>query len=545
MRLRRSLHTLLTTPWGVFLVAAVLHLPAFRYELISDDEAIYDAMAQVVARGGVMYRDTVDHKPPGLVYTYAGVRWLVTHLGGTFPEVLASVHLLGLLFAAATSAVLYAIARRVLEPRLAWLAAILYALVSASNQPPDSLAVNGELLMNLPTVIAVWCAVVADGTSAPEARRGLHQGKRPPATRFLLDVVAGAMCGVAALYKYQAALLGVSFFFLIPWGETTRFVKLLVARGAALAIGLALPFAAAGLYFWEHGALGDAIGWGIEFNRHYLAEGPDLWTAIVRFALQFFGMVVPNFVVWGAGLWGLWVLVRSRGGASAKVTAVTGVTGARAMLVVWTLESLYCVTLGRRFFGHYFLQPELPLALLAAGPVAAAWERRPRLVAWGIGLPVAVFFLVGAVPEVTHKWVYMIDPDYETVGRAVKAETRPDDSIWVWGNVPQIYYAAERMPGVRFTFCNYLTGLSPGTRSEYDPTVDPRKNAVTSAWKLVIEDLDARKPALVLDTAAADMKFYGKFPIASFPPLATYLKAHYRAETSVNGVVFYRRVDAS
>jgi hypothetical protein len=524
MRLRRSL----STPWAAFLVAAALHLPAFRYELISDDEAIYDAMAQVVARGGVMYRDTVDHKPPGLVYTYAAVRWLVTHLGGTFPQVLAGVHLLGLLFAAATSAVLYAIARRVLEPRLAWLPAILYALVSASNQPPDSLAVNGELLMNLPTVIAVWCALVAT--------------ERPAATRFLLDVVAGTMCGVAALYKYQAALLGVSFFFLIPWGETTRFMKLLVARGAALAVGLALPFAAAGFYFWERGALSDAVGWGIEFNRHYLAEGPDLWTAIVRFALQFFGMVVPNFVVWGAGLWGLWVLVRSRG---ANVTGATGVTRARAMLVVWALESLYCVTLGRRFFGHYFLQPELPLALLAAGPVAAAWERRPRLVAWGIGLPVAVFFLVGAVPEVTHKWVYMIDPDYWTVGRAVKAETRPDDSIWVWGNVPQIYYAAERMPGVRFTFCNYLTGLSPGTRSEYDPTVDPRQNAVTSAWNLVIEDLDERKPALVLDTAAADMKFYGKFPVESFPPLAAYLKAHYRAETSVNGVVFYRRVDES
>ena len=44
--------------------------------------------------------------------------------------------------------------------------------------------------------------------------------------------------------------------------------------------------------------------------------------------------------------------------------------------------------------------------------LAAVVDRRPRLVAWGIGLPVAVFFLVGAVPEVTHKWVYMIDPDY-------------------------------------------------------------------------------------------------------------------------------------
>jgi hypothetical protein len=419
---------------------------------------------------------------------------------------------------------------------------VLFALVSTSNQPPDSLAVNGEMLMNLPTVLGVWCAVAACR----------HEGAR----RILLNVIAGAMCGVAALYKYQAALVGLSFFFLIPVRmpirarEAKHVAAQVLARGASLAFGLALPFAATAFYFWKHGALRDAIAWGIEFNQHYLAEGPDLWTAIKRFSLQFFGMVVPNFVVYGAGLFGLWALVKRLASKSDTTLEnatndVTGVTTGRAMLVVWTLESLFCVTLGRRFFGHYFLQPELPLALLAAGPIAALWEKRPRPIAYGIGLPALVFFLVGAVPEVTHRWVYMVDPDYGTVGRAAAAETRPSDSIWVWGNVPQIYYAAERMPGVRFTFCNYLTGLSPGTRSEYDPAVDPRKNAVTSAWSLVIEDLDQRRPTLVLDTAAADMKFYGKFPIASFPVLESYLTSHYRAERTVNGVVFYRRVDST
>jgi hypothetical protein len=546
--LHTKLRNALSRPAGAlaaaFGLSALLHLPGFRYDLISDDEAIYDAMAQVVARGGVMYRDTVDHKPPGLVYTYAAVRWVVDHLGGTFPEVLAGVHLVGLLVAAGTSAVLYAIASYVLDKRLAWIPAVLFALVSTSNQPPDSLAVNGEMLMNLPTVIGVWCALAASR----------HAGGR----HVILNVIAGAMCGVAALYKYQAALVGLSFFFLIPREDVRhpkRLAVQLLARGTALGVGLALPFAAAGAYFYEHGALHDALAWGIEFNRHYLAEGPDLWTAIKRFSLQFFGMVVPNFVVWGAGLFGLWIVVKRLLAAVSTATPpapvdedgndASGVTNGRAMLVVWTLESLFCVTLGRRFFGHYFLQPELPLSLLAAGPVAMLWEKRPRLVAYGIGVPALVFFLVGAVPEVTHKWVYMIDPDYGTVGRAAAAETSPSESIWVWGNVPQIYYAAERMPGVRFTFCNYLTGLSPGTRSEYDPSVDPRKNAVTSAWDLVIADLDQRRPTLVLDTAAADMKFYGKFPVASFPPLQSYLSAHYRVEKQVSGVVFYRRIDAT
>ena len=260
-----------------------------------------------------------------------------------------------------------------------------------------------------------------------------------------------------------------------------------------------------------------------------------------RFSLQFFGMVLPNFVVFGAGLWAMWRLIRHR----LRDDEVLGVTGAKAMVVFWAAESLFCVTLGRRFFGHYFLQPELPLALLAAGPIEAMWRRRPRWTAAGVGLPVLVFFLINALPEVTHKYVYTVDPDYSTVGHAARGETRPSDTIWVWGNVPQIYYSAQREPGVRFTFCNYLTGLSPGTRSETDPTVDPRRNAVAGAWQLVLEDLDARRPTLVLDTAAAGMKSYGKFPVQSFPPLDNYLKAHYRAEGAVSGVVFYRRVDST
>jgi hypothetical protein len=527
----------LSSPPGALSVAlglsAFLHLPAFRYDLISDDEAIYDAMAQVVVRGGVMYRDTVDHKPPGLVYTYGAVRHLVGSLGGTFSQVMAGVHLLGLLFAAATAAVLYGIALYLLGKRLAWIPPVLYALVSTSNQPPDGLAVNGEMLMNLPTALGVWCALTAS--------------RRAGFRRALFDVLAGAMCGVAALYKYQAALVGLSFLASIGIDDLRRpgrRVAGIVGRVASLAFGLTLPFAAAGLYFWKRGALGDAFFWGIEFNRHYLAEGPDAWTSLKRFSMQFFGVIVPSCAVYGAGLYGLWSLLKRRASAAdARMRdEVAGVIDGRAMLVVWTAESLACVTLGRRFFGHYFLQPELPLALLAAGPIARLWQERPRLVAAGIAVPALGFFLASAVPEVTHKWFYALDPDYGAVGRAAAAETAPSESIWVWGNVPQIYYAAERVPGVRFTFCNYLTGLSPGTRSEFDPTVDPKASAITSAWPLVIKDLEQRRPTLLLDTAAADMKFYGKFPISSFPPLERYIGAHYHAERDVNGVVFYRRV---
>lgn len=500
------------------LAAALLHLPAFRYQLLSDDEAIYDAMAQVVSRGGVMYRDTVDHKPPGLVYTYAAVRSVVEHLGGGFPLVLAGVHLLGIAFVVATCWALHRVARHVLEERLWGLPPLLYALVSAANIAPDSLAVNGEMLMALPTVLAVWCALAAGAQD---------RGGR----RILLWLLGGAFCGVAALYKYQAALVGLALL-AVP----ARNLKTHLARAACLALGFATPFAAAALYFQHRGVLADALGWGVLFNRSYLSEGPGLQMAASRLAAQLFGVVLPSLLFFVAGSVSLWRLLRRR--------PASGILAGRAMLAVWALESIYCFTLGRRFFGHYLLQPELPLALLAAGPVAAAFEARPRLTLAALAAPAAVFLGVNVLPELTGRVVYG-DPDFWTVGRAVAARTRPDERIWVWGNVPQIYYAAEREPGVRFTFCNYLTGLSPGTPSEYDPRVDPRADAVSGAWDMVVADLDARRPALVLDTAAAGMKSYGKFPVSSFPVLARYLETHYRIEGSVNGVVFYRRIGST
>jgi hypothetical protein len=201
------------------------------------------------------------------------------------------------------------------------------------------------------------------------------------------------------------------------------------------------------------------------------------------------------------------------------------------------------VTLGRRFFGHYFLQPLLPLSLLAAGPVAHLWEERPRLTRALLGAPAIVFFGIAVAPELTAKLVYAADPDYTAIGRAVAARSLPTDTVWVWGNVPQIYATAERAPGVRFTFCNYLTGLSPGSRSELDPTYDSRKNAVPGAWDMVVHDLDANRPAVIVDTAAGKMKSYGKFPVESFPVLASYLRAHYRADGEVDGAVLYRRAD--
>jgi hypothetical protein len=181
--------------------------------------------------------------------------------------------------------------------------------------------------------------------------------------------------------------------------------------------------------------------------------------------------------------------------------------------------------------------------LLAAEPIARWLKRARRVVIAALAIPPVIASSVAAFPSVSDRIFARAAPDYTAIASAVRQQTRSDQSIWVWGNAPQIYTAADRRVGTRFTFCNYLTGLSPATPSESDPTVDPTADAVSEAWAPLIADLDRRRPTLVLDTSEPGLKAYAKFPMSRYPVLTAYLQAHYRRDGSAAGVPIYRRSD--
>jgi hypothetical protein len=496
-----------------FAIAIVLRAPSLRYGVISDDEAIYDTMAQEIAAGGVMYRDAVDHKPPGLVYTYAAVESLA-HFG---PHRMTAVHLFGALVVLATCAGLYLVGRRLLAPNLAVVAPLLYAVTSAAKVPYDGLAVNGELLMNLPSVLAAACALEA------ARQRGARQ--------LALDALAGGLVATATLYKFQAGLLFVAFAALLAAYPSWRRRALCLS---AWTLGFVVPFALFAWYFHRRGALGEALFWGLGFNRSYLREGPPLVWALERLGAQMAGVVVPGALLYAGGLVTL--------GRLARRTAQGDVVAHRPFLLLWVLCAVGAVGLGERFFGHYFLQAELPLAVAAAGPAARLWERSRRGFTLLLAVP-ALFFAAGAaLPRQPGRWLDSDVPDYASIGAAVAMRSRPTDTIWVWGNAPCIYHSAQRRMGVRFSFCNYLTGMSPATPSEYVRDVDPTAQVVPRAWQLALEDLETRRPELILDTAAAGLKGYAKFPIARYPQFARVLETHYWHDGDAFGVPVYRRI---
>ncbi len=61
-------------------------------------------------------------------------------------------------------------------------------------------------------------------------------------------------------------------------------------------------------------------------------------------------------------------------------------------------------------------------------------------------------------------------------------------------------------------------------------------------WPLVEADFAAHPPALIIDTAPADLDFFRADPITLFPNIARHLEREYQRETTIAGVDVYRRI---
>ena len=105
-----------------------------------------------------------------------------------------------------------------------------------------------------------------------------------------------------------------------------------------------------------------------------------------------------------------------------------------------------------------------------------------------------------------------------------------------------LYFEARRPLGTRFVFSNYLTGLSPATRTQTDPNVDASANVVPESWDMLEADLRERRPRFFVDTSPGNLGAYGKFPPVRFPRLRVILDRDYTSIGEVGGArIFARR----
>ncbi|MCU1497970.1 MAG: conserved rane protein of unknown function [Acidimicrobiales bacterium] len=462
--------------------------------LFNTDEATLSIGGRELARGGSLYAGVIDRKPPLPFALYA------LFGGGD----LRPVRIVIALFVLTAALVTASEARRRWGVRAGWVAGLVVAVGATALGPMDAQAANFELFALLPIVVAV--------TTAARGR---------PAS-------AGVALAVAVLCKQPAALTIVPVAWLWWRSGRWRHVALGLAAGAATGLSLSIPF-----------GLAKVVEWSLLGTGGYLAMSPS----DVGFALE----RLLWLVVLTVGFWGGAVLLTAaprfrRARTDRSRPAGDGPGGDAApgdAIDAWLLlaASAVGITAGLRFFPHYVIQLLPALALLAArGSTLVRPAVVRAAVVWGVG---ATVLAVGL------GWFLPLDPEprYDrNLAAYARAHTSPSERILVWGNVPEVYWRADRQPAGAFTHTEFVTGYSGGRRPRAASEAGVPDVDLYRDW---IDRLRADPPALVFDTSAARIRGGEWFPLDRFPSLTRLLDERYRRVATVDSVPVYRLQDGT
>jgi hypothetical protein len=520
---------------ATFVLGIALRAPTFCRPLLSDDEAIYAATADALQRGDLLYRDVVDHKPPLIYHLYqAGFAVL-----GRYDT--QAAHALVILSVLLTAGFLFAIGSRA-GPQargIGLAAAALFLIFSTTWHDYDALAANCELFLLAPQTIAAWL-LLRDLATPSAGARGLA-----------VHLAVGALIGTSALFKYQGlTFLGASVGLLLWWVILRRAPwSWTLPRALCQVVGALLPAAVYLLWCLAAGNAAATIYW-FKFNFSYVGAGltglAALSRGLRRTALIGGAALVP-YVLGLAGAAtaaaGVARVLRRRVSAERWVEADVP-SPSMTLGFLWLVTSAVAVKTGGRFFGHYFHLVLAPLCLLAAPSFSRLWQKNRSsraILAVLCALPAALFFALATSGRSVAADLDEREPPYDEVAARIATLTAPEERIFVWGNSPQLYVLARRPLGTRFSSCNFVTGESPGTPTETGRW-DADSNQNPATWQMLFADLERRRPALLVDAAAAGWNGYDKYPLARYPRLAAYVAEHYRPVEVRAGVGLYRRV---
>ncbi len=408
----------------------------------AEDSGVFFYAAQRLLDGGAPYRDIWDHKPPG-VYLVDAVGLALGRQTG--------VWLLQVGFLAAAALLGYRALRRdfgataALVASLAWLVAfprlfLEYGQTSFVELYALPLQFGALLLLREP--------------------RSLSTGRA---------VAIGALGATALLLK--PTLVGI-------WIAIALVTLIQRRRGAlaslaAVALGAIGPIAIVAAWAAARGVLGEMVDQALLYNRAYAAFAPA--SDRVEAILAGLRLTLPSgLAVVAVGAWLYAVFTRR--------FAPTLLTVA---LVAFPIE-LALSTWGRGY--HYYFIAWLPsMAVLAAFAVSETQRIAPaRIARPALTLAVLAMSVLPAL-LVTRLALTTDDGRFRSAAAYVAANTRPDDTVLIWGSHAEVLFLADRRSPTRYVY-------------QY-AALSTRGYATPSRIAEFLADLERARPALILDAS--------------------------------------------
>ncbi len=493
---------------GVILLLAVLVRMPFLHVPLIADEGGYAYTTHYGLSGRTLYHLLWFDRTQGILWVY---RVIFQTLG----RGIVAIRLFAALYNAGSALLISIIGRRLADTRTGLLAAFLFALFSAMPHVQGFTA-NAELFMTLPALASLVLLLPAERTRMEPDRR-LFARESVAATRCIF--LSGLCAGIAVVIKpaeVAAVATAALLLFLaarregIPWWARLRRQSIL---GAGALIGV-LPaivdgFARDGRAYIRQVLLYRGATESIVSRHAFGRLGHSLWNSLVVG-----GDVLPLVVLTALAL---------------TIYRASLSEDARWLAPLWFLASFGGIALGGNWFTHYFFQLLPPLAIYAAIGVRAAFARgetarwRVRLVtllSLSVMLTAAYTGQYFAAQPADISWNLYHDRAYQAQGLLVeylKANSGPNDRIYIAFEAPEIYYLSERQSAFAVVWREPILN-DPATFDRLIATLD------TPAGPAFIVDVDAPRFQRAHDR------------------LRPVLTRRYQLVAIIQGVQVYRRV---
>src|SRR6266700_4658601 len=322
----------------IIALVVILRAPTLWPSMYTTDEGYYGTIADDILDGGAVYSTSVDTKPPGMYYIYAGV-FRVAGRNNLF-----AVHLLAIFVVAATALVLRRIAARVADDWAGAWSGIGYVVFVHAYWPGDTLGANSEIFASLPLALSVLAFL---------------QGQKKPFRGLMF--LSGALIGVATLIRQTSAvnlsvmLACLAYCWLIA--RTHSFARVFAA-GSGVMIGFIVVIAALAWYYQLHGNLHDAYLWALAFAIRYARSETTFGYVLKRLVTVHLAVILLSGLLWYFGILQVVETVRS-------LWRRKPVSSEAILLIFWFGLSYLAIFVGWRFPGHYHLAVLPPLSVLA------------------------------------------------------------------------------------------------------------------------------------------------------------------------------------
>ncbi len=433
---------------GVSVLFFFLRFPSIIEPYWYGDEGIYEVVGQAMDHGELLYRNIWDNKPPLLYIVYA-----LAH--GNQPTVKAISLAIGIVSLIA----FFLLAKKLLKKSShSMLITILFVILFGTPLLEANIA-NAEDFILLPVLLAGLLIY----SLVQQSKIKQHTTHNTQRTTF----ISGLLLGIAFLFKIVAIFDFAAFtLFLImydlpetlSWQAVKKLITKKIRPISYLLLGFLLPLLITIVYFATNNALTfffqsvffgniSYVGW--ENSLLGIPQGLLIGKTILLFLSLLF-------------------IIRQR----------KRFTRPALFVILWIVFSLYNIYFSGRPYTHYAIVL-IPSFCLLVGLLFTT-----KKILTQAGITIGILLIIVMIwfqfsPNITWSFLYYqnaiqfitgqksvnayqtffnphVPRDY-AIASFITTHTQPSQTVFIWGNDPQIYALSHKIPPIKYTVAYHVT----------------------------------------------------------------------------------------